>query len=396
MTSRYGTEVGITDWLHAGTGKEIDETDVGLDAQFPIWPELAQRAGYDTALVGKWHLGVLDKHHPTQHGYRYFAGFRGGGVKPVDAELEVDGKLSTYPGIADDNLTNFAVEYLKTRDGSQPFLLNVHYRWPHAPWQPLPDGDWVPYKDKTVPIPNPDYPDLDTERVQKFMKEYLSACNGVDRNIGRVLATLDERGLADNTVVVFTSDNGYNMGHNGIWHKGNGHWILNATRNLPGDDERTARPNMYDNSLRVPTAIRWPGVTKPGSRIEQTVSILDWFPTICAMAGVCVPRGTTIRGRDFTPLLRGKRPRWDNDLYGEYSQHHYTKADLRMYRTPEWKLVRDFLRPNKDELYRLASDPAENHNVIDAPEFQEIRKKLDAKLLARMKELRDPVLKAPA
>ena len=158
MTGRYGTEVGITDWLHAGTGKEIDETDVGLEARFPIWPELLQRAGYDTALVGKWHLGVLDKHHPTQHGYRYFAGFRCGGVKPVDAELEVDGKVSTYPGIADDNLTNFAVEYLKSRDGSRPFLLNVHYRWPHAPWQPLPEDDSAPYKDKTVPIPNPTTP----------------------------------------------------------------------------------------------------------------------------------------------------------------------------------------------------------------------------------------------
>ena len=186
------------------------------------------------------------------------------------------------------------------------------------------------------------------------------------------------------------------MGHNGIWHKGNGRWILNSTRGLDGDDERANRPNMYDNSLRVPTAIRWPGVTEPGSRIEQTVSILDWFPTICAMAGVDVPLGTTIRGRDFAPLLRGKRPRWDNDLYGEYSQHHYTKAELRMYRTPEWKLVRDFLRPNKDELYHLASDPAEDLNSIDAPEFQEIRKKLDARLLARMKELRDPLLKAPA
>jgi len=351
-----------------------------------------QRAGYDTALVGKWHLGVLDKFHPTKRGYRYFAGFRGGGVAPVDAELEVDGKTSKCPGITDDNLTNFAVDYLKTRDRSQPFLLNVHYRWPHAPWQPLPEDDWAPYKDKTVPIPNPDYPGLDTERVQKFMKEYLSACNGVDRNIGRVLAAIDALGLADNTIVVCTSDNGYNMGHNGIWHKGNGHWILNSTRDLPGDDERTARPNMYDNSLRVPTAVRWPGVTQAGSRIGETVTILDWFPTLCAAAGARVPRFKTIRGRDFAPLLHGENSEWDNDLYAEYSQHHYTKADLRMYRTPEWKLIRDFLRPGKDELYHLAEDPAEHHNLIDELEYAPIREELNKRLLAQMKKLHDPVL----
>jgi uncharacterized sulfatase len=394
MTSRYGTEVGITDWIRTGQATGIDESETGLESKFPIWPEMLQRAGYDTALVGKWHLGVLERHHPTKHGYRYFAGFREGGVKPVDAQLEVDGKVSQYPGIADENLTNFAVDYLKSRDGAQPFLLNVHYRWPHAPWQPLPEGDWAPFKDKTMQLPEPDYPDLDTEKLQTSMREYLSACTGVDRNIGRVLAALDERGLADNTVVIFTSDNGYNMGHNGIWHKGNGRWILKATRGLDGDDPRANRPNMYDNSLRVPTAIRWPGITKPGARIEQTVSILDWFPTICAMADADIPRGTLIRGRDFTPLLRGKRVRWDNDYYGEYSQHHYVNADLRCYRTPEWKLVRDFRNENKDELYDLTSDPAEHKNLIDAPQHQDVRAKLNTKLVAKMKELQDPVLRA--
>ncbi|NUM53775.1 MAG: sulfatase-like hydrolase/transferase [Candidatus Hydrogenedentes bacterium] len=392
MTSRYGTEVGITDWIRTGQASGIDESETGIESKFPIWPEVLQQAGFDTALIGKWHLGVLERHHPTKHGYRYFAGFRAGGVKPVDAELEVDGKVSTYPGIADDNLTDFAVNYLKSRDAAQPFLLNVHYRWPHAPWQPLPEGDWAPFKGKTLPVPNPDYPDLDTEKLQTSMQEYLSACNGVDRNIGRVLSALDERGLADNTIVIFTSDNGYNMGHNGIWHKGNGRWILKSTRGLDGDDPRANRPNMYDNSLRVPTAVRWPGVTKPGARIEQTVSILDWFPTICEMARADMPRGMVHYGRDFTPLLRGKTPRWDNDLYGEYSQHHYVKTHLRMYRTPEWKLIRDFLRPGMDELYHLAEDPAENRNLINDSAHKETFEKLNARLLAKMKSLNDPVL----
>ncbi|MBM3289721.1 MAG: N-acetylgalactosamine 6-sulfate sulfatase, partial [Candidatus Hydrogenedentes bacterium] len=252
MTSRYGTELGITDWIRTGEKTGVDESEVGIGPGTPTWPESLRDAGYDTAFVGKWHLGVLERHHPTQHGYRYFAGFRKGGVAPVDAELEVNGATSKYPGIADDNLTDFAVDYLGERDAAQPFLLNVHYRWPHSPWQPLPAEDWDLYKDAALVYPNPDYPDLDTGKLSQMMREYLAACHGVDRNIGRVLDALDARGLADNTIVVFTSDNGYNMGHNGIQHKGNGRWALNSTRGLTGDDPRANRPNMYDNSIRVP------------------------------------------------------------------------------------------------------------------------------------------------
>ena len=129
-------------------------------------------------------------------------------------------------------------------------------------------------------------------------REYLASVRGVDRNVGRIMKTLDELALNKNTVVVYTSDHGYNMGHNGIWHKGNGHWVLQkgkappATENVP----RNQRPNMYDHSLRVPTAIRWPGVTKPDTIVRQTITNLDWYPTLVKIAQAKLPEKETIRG----------------------------------------------------------------------------------------------------
>ena len=135
-------------------------------------------------------------------------------------------------------------------------------------------------------------------------REYLASVHGVDRNLGRLLSLLDELKLAENTLVVFTSDHGYNLGHNGIWHKGNGHWVLTepppATPNIP----KGQRPNLYDHSLRVPCIVRWPGVVKPGTVVVRTVTMLDWFPTLLAAAGVEEPKDVPVRGRNVLPLLR--------------------------------------------------------------------------------------------
>ena len=198
---------------------------------------------------------------------------------------------------------------------------------------------------------------------------------------GRLLDTLDELGLASKTIVIFSSDHGYNLGHHGIWHKGNGRWILT--------NNQGPRPNMFDRSLRVPAAVRWPGVIKPGTVVEETTTNLDWYPTVLAAAGASLPQGELVRGRNILPLLKGESPPWDNDHYAEYKQYHFSLADQRTYRTPEWKLIRDFTNPGKDELYHLANDPGEQKNLIDSqdPEVVAARKQLEAKLLAKMKEI---------
>ena len=167
------------------------------------------------------------------------------------------------------------------------------------------------------------------------------------------------------------------MGHNGIWHKGNGHWVLKkdalpaATPNVP----KGQRPNMYDASLKVPTAIRWPGVTKSGMTIESSVTNLDWFPTMLKAASVDVPENIEIRGRDLSGLLAGTASDWNNDVFTQYSTKHQSQTHMRCYRTPKWKLVRDFLNPDRDELFNLVVDPDETTNVIGNVQNSEIRRR---------------------
>jgi uncharacterized sulfatase len=390
LTSRYGTELGITDWIKPARGEEQNESHLGLDPAYVTWVELLQQAGYDTALIGKWHLGTMDKYHPTEFGYDHFTGFREGGAPVENLSLEVNGTERTFQGLTVDILTDAAIGYLYHAKHRKPFCLSLHYRSPHAPWKPVAPEDAAPYEEKELEIPNPDYPDLDTDRVEQVMAEYLASVTGVDRNVGRLLDTLDELGLRENTIVIFTSDHGYNVGHHGVLHKGNAHWITNAAKNLTGPER--VRPNLWDTSLRVPTAVRWPGVIEPGSTMDRVVTNLDWFPTLLAMAGVDLPPALKIHGRDFLPLLRGESLEWSDEMYAEYSIHHYAEADLRAWRTDEWKLVRDFRNAGKDELYHLAADPEETTNLIEDPQYAGIFALLDEKLLAKRKSIQDSTL----
>ena len=388
MASRYGSELGITDWIHPAK-----EPQLGLDPAVVTWPEVLHEHGFATGLIGKWHLGTQDRFHPTKTGFDYFMGFREGGNRPKDPLLEKAGRRQVCKGLLPDILTDDAIAFLERNQG-QPFLLCLHFRAPHAPWLPVADEDWAPYAELDPALPNPDYPKLDVKRLKRMTREYLASVSSVDRNLGRLVAALDRLALADNTIVIFTSDHGYNMGHNGIWHKGNGHWILTemppATENVP----RGQRPNMYDNSLRSPTAIRWPGVVQPGTVVDETISFLDFYPTILAMAGLPLPPGETVRGRNMVPLLQGRKIAWDNRIFGQYSTHHQSRTDMRMVRTPEWKLIRDLLNPERDELFDLGRDPAETTNRLHdaAPEVRRVVAELDALLVEKMREINDPVL----
>jgi len=389
MTSRYGTEVGITDWINH---RLDDEATLGLDARFPTWPQFLSRAGYATGLVGKWHLGTEPEYHPTKRGFEYYAGFLTGGTEPRDPQLEIDGEMKPHKGLTVDILTDYAIEYLQRDHGGRPFALNVHYRSPHAPYLPVADEDMARFDDEAVAIPNPTFPGLDVDLVDRLMREYLANVAGIDRNVGRILDTLEASGLAENTIVIYTSDHGYNVGHHGVLHKGNARWILTKFRDVRGPGERTSRPNMFDTSLIVPTCVRWPGVVPPGTGIDQMQTNLDWFPTILEMAGIPIPSDVTLHGKSVVPLLRGEAGVWNNDFYGEYSQHHYTNTHMRTYRTPEWKLVRDFNRPGYGELYDLINDPMESTNMIEARETQHIAEQLDERIRAKMCELGDPLV----
>lgn len=400
MTSRYATEYDILDFIpHPGHRLYDPGKVVGLDGKSVTFPEVLQQAGYTTGLVGKWHLGdwteVESKEfHPTNQGFDYFMGLTGGGTTPDNPPLEKDGVVRQFKGLTTDILTDDAIQFIRTH-AADPFLLCVHYRAPHAPWLPVANEDWEHYRDLDPVIPNPDYPDLNVKKVKRRMREYLASVSGVDRNLGRLLEALSELGLGKQTIVIFSSDHGYNMGHNGIEHKGNGIWITNT---LPPATENIAskyRPNLYDNSLKVPAIVKWPGVVKPGTVIQELTSSLDWYPTIVHMAGAELPKDHLVRGRDLTPLLQGQKvENWDNDFYAEYSMINYCRAYMRCFRTPDWKLVRDFLNPERHELYNLREDPAEAVNRISdsSPEAQRAIADLHQRILGKMQAIGDPLL----
>jgi uncharacterized sulfatase len=244
------------------------------------------------------------------------------------------------------------------------------------------------------PIP----PNTFEAAARRVWRGYLGCITHVDHAVGLLLRALDELGFAENTIVIYTSDHGYNIGHHGIWHKGNGHWML--TKNPPGTENIPAgqRPNMFDTSLRVPAVVRWPRAIPTGNEVDETISHLDWFPTLLAAADVPLPDGATIHGHNFLPLLKGEPvKKWSNDLYTEYSTHAQSRSHMRCYRTPTWKLISDLLNPGRDELYNLKDDPGETRNLIDSTDAaaQAALADLDARLKQRMRELNDPVLAAP-
>ena len=388
-TSRYGSELGILDWIHPRS-----EPEHGLNPNMITWMELLKEAGYATALSGKWHLGTADRFHPTLTGYDEFMGIRSGGCPPKDPVLEVEGHDAQTSGFTVDLVTDFALDFVR-RNADKPFLLSLHYREPHAAWLPTREEDWAPYRDLDPTIPEFEHPQLDVDRIKKYTREYYASVASIDRNVGRVLDQLDELQIADRTIVIFTSDHGYHTGHHGLWYKGNAHWMLTELPESPWEHiPPKRRPNLYDQALRVPTAIRWPGVIEPGTVIEETFTNLDWYPTLLAMTGVTPPEDLQLHGRDATPLFRGQQVAWENDFYAEYSMRHGATVDMRAWRTPEWKLVLDFVHPGRVELYDLKNDPGEFENLADSeqPEIVAIRKELEAKIVAKLDELGTPVL----
>lgn len=389
LTGRYGSELGITDWI----SPDENIAGLGVPPETPAWPRALRDAGYATALCGKWHVGEQEKFYPAVFGYEVFAGFLAGGCANMNPELMIDGFVRKVQGCAEDIFTDNAVKFIREASGKgKPFAVSLHFRAPHAPYLPVPEADGVPYRDMVAELPQPVHPDLQEDRARKMMREYMASVAVVDRNAGRILAVLDELKLSSSTVVIFTSDHGYNIGQHGIWHKGNGHWLLKNPPAATANIAKGQAPNLYDTSLRVPCFIRWPGVIAPGTRVTRTVSFLDWFPTLAEIGGTTPPAGTKLHGRSIVPLLKGQPPAdWKDDLYVEYSTKHQSKTRMRCWRTSRWKLKLDLLNPGQDQLFNLAADPGELNNLIadTTPEAVAAREDLRARILARMKELGD-------
>ena len=391
IASIYGSEIGITDWINPNT-----EQQKGLPAELPAFPQLFQQNGYRTALFGKWHLGIQDRHHPTRFGYDQFAGIRTGGCPPKDPTIELlDGTVKKVEGYTCDIFTDHALEFI-ANEATNPFFLSLHFRAPHAAWLPVRPEDWEPFKDLDPEIPNPEYPNLNVELVKKRTREYLAAVKSIDRNVGRVLELLKIEGIEENTIVIFTSDHGYNLGEHGVWYKGNAIRVLTENPEMQWPNiPPQRRPNLWDTSIRVPTAIRWPGTIAPGSSEDRFFSNLDWFPTLLAMAEIEVPEDVVIRGRDYTTVLKGDTKKWTNEVFLQYSMHHGAKTDMRGLRTKRWKYMIDFANPGRSELYDLKSDPNELTNLVDSESRRNrtAKRRLSAATLEYMQQIGDAAFK---
>src|SRR5262249_42454352 len=161
------------------------------------------------------------------------------GFAPVNPTLEVNGQDKQLTGPSSDLLTDEAIRFLDTQR-SKPFALLLHFREPHTPYGPMPEQDTAVYKGRDLTVPTA--PGLDIAQVKRWTRDYYAAVHAVDRNLGRLLAKLEELKLANNTIVLFTSDHGYMIGHHGMRHKGNGHWIA-------GGVNGPKRPNMFEESI---------------------------------------------------------------------------------------------------------------------------------------------------
>lgn len=383
FTGRYPTELGITDWIAPL------EADAGLGLKAITWPQVLQKHGYRTGLIGKWHLGTRPQFHPTKLGFDHFMGFLSGGNRPMNPTLEVDGKTTKLKGPLPDILVDDAVSFLRDNK-DKPFALCLHFRAPHLPYGPVPKVDSEQYKDLDphVPVPRGGV----ASQIKKWNRDYYASISSVDRNLGRLLDELDRLKLAKNTIVLFTSDHGYNNGRHGVNTKGNGNWIA-------GGVTGPKRPNMWETSIRVPLVVRWPGVVKPGTKIDAVVSQIDMFRTVLGMLSIPLPKqaAETVHGLDYSPLLRGGSIRERDVLFGQFDLHNGGLAYMRMIRTKKYKLVRHFKTNFLDELYDLQADPGEHRNLLrrrTPPRIRKIAAGLQRRLTEWQKSIDDPVLKS--
>ncbi len=382
-------------WAHR---HGVLDNSTPLDPATPTFPRLLQQAGYETAFVGKWHMGG-DSNEPRP-GFDHWVSFRGQGVY-LDQRFNVNGEYRNTKGHTSDRITDFAVEYLQ-RPHDKPFMLYVSHKAVHA--------DFVPAERHEGSYDGREYPRpatmADTEenyagkptwvRAQRntwhgvdgmyhhtveyddFTRRYAETLRSVDDNVGRIVETLKGLGLLESTLIVFTSDNGFQFGEHGLI------------------DKRT----MYEASIRVPMIAHCPELFAGGQRRQQMVLNVDICPGFLEAAGVPVPE--TVQGRSFYPLLADSAAEWrDAFAYTYFWERAFPQTPTVLgLRTDQYAYMRYHGVFDRYELYDIVADPDETKNLIgdyyttteagnvearinvsDAPkELKDLFKTLDARL----------------
>lgn len=370
MTGCYPGRLHLTDWI-AGHKRpyaklSVPDWQMKIDHERTTLPEALKEGGYATAFFGKWHLmphedADCEEHYPTAHGFDSNVGGREWGqpkgkgkyFSPFQMPNLDDGEPGDF---LTDKLTDAALDYLDAATPDQPFLLYFSYYSLHKPVM-CPPALKAKYTQKAIGWNNALGECLDPERAG--MAERL------DDSVGRVLAKLDELGLAENTVVILTGDNG------------------GSFKNTSGG-LREYKGYAHEGGVREPLLIKWPGVTHAGTVCEQPVIGTDFFPTMLAMAGLPQRPEAHADGVNLAPLLRGTVTELERDaLYWHYPHYHKTKP-YGAIRQGDWKLI-EFFEDGQLELFNLKDDAKEKHNLATAqPERA-------AELLQKLKKWRRSV-----
>ncbi|WP_020469921.1 sulfatase family protein [Zavarzinella formosa] len=400
-----------------------NNTNSRFDPAQVTFPKLLQKAGYQTAVVGKWHL-ISD---PT--GFDYWHILPGQGIYYNPPMID-NGKRVNHTGYTTDIITDLSLDWMKNRDKSKPFLLMCQHKAPHREWSPAlrhlghdndrvypepetlfddysgrgkaeksqdmtlertftrldakfvyPPGmndeqkkEWDKYyapRNAAFEKNKPQGKDLVRWRYNRYLHDYLGCIKAVDESVGRVLKYLEDNNLAENTIVVYASDQGFYLGEHGWFDK---RWI-------------------FEESLRTPLLVRWPKTAKPGGTTNKIVSNIDFAETFLEAAGVEIPK--EMQGRSLTLLLRGETPKdWRTSFYYHYYENSPAVHNVARHYgvvTDRYKLVR-FYDPefNYSELFDLQKDPKELTSMFDKPEYADVQKELETELVRLRKDLKVP------
>lgn len=359
LTGRVPSAHGVHDWLHEGN---MPPRPVQYLEAATCYTGILAENGYTCGLSGKWHLG--DSLTP-QHGLTHWFCMQAGAVSQYhDAEMIRDGKVVTCPGYLTDVITDDALGFIEANK-DRPFYLSLNYNAPHSPWEDHPQDivdsyDDCPFKSCPQEATHPWAIDFTRHCMgnRETLKGYFAAVTAMDAGVGRIIDRLQTLGLRENTLVIFSSDNGFSCGHHGFWGKGNGTFPL----------------NMYENSVKVPTIFSHPGRIPPGRIAEAMVSQYDFLPTLLEYLSLPGVDDPLLPGRSFAAVLAGRTDQADEQVvvFSEY-------GPVRMIRTPEHKYIHRYPY-GPHELYDLQSDPDERNNLVDEksaqPTVAEMRQRL--------------------
>jgi len=312
------------------------------------WATLLNDRGYVTGYIGKWHMGNQSGQRP---GFAWSASYIAHG-RYGDCPVEVNGVSTPTKGWVDDVSTDFAIEFMRKHQ-DKPFALQVGFKSPHVPRTPPKRAKDRFAGAKARPVPNLNVPPGfrpgqepgpepagEPSPLPETILDYFRCISAVDDNVGRLLAALDELKLTDNTLVVFTSDNGYYIGEH-----------------MLGD-----KRSMYDESLRIPFLVRLPGRIKPGTVEDGLTLNLDLAPTLCELAGLPVP--AAMQGRSWLPLAEGRTaPRREAFLYEYFFENSYATPTIVGVRTTTDKLITYPGHDDWTEVFDMTADPFEIRNL---------------------------------